>query len=169
MKTLITILLGMTVSLSAFGVAPAVRPTSEGLPLPWPFPWAKECPVDWQAMQGRYLLSDSAKEEQIDLKISVITNYGFRLVRMSRFSKTGELLADGFNFVSLNQRMLRMNLVPQNDDEQPMTALIKLYYSDWSLGCAKDRLVPILSLERTNSTSGKTNHYRLVRVPVDNE
>jgi len=165
MKFLITIVIGMTISWAAAAYDGAtLRPAAEGLPLPWPFPWAKECPVDWQSMQGRYLLSDSSNQEQIDLKITVVTSHGFRLVRMSRYSRNGEMIADGFNFVSLNQRMLRMRLVPKSPFESPIWALVKLHYSDWNLGCAADHLVPILTLERANSSSSTASHYRLVRI-----
>lgn len=149
----------------AVGAAQAqVRPPAQGLPLPWPFPWAKECPVDWQTMAGRYVLSDSANQEQIDLKITVVTSHGFRLVRLSRFDRYGFMIADGFSFVSLNQRMLRMKLVPRDFYESPIWALIKLHYSDGNFGCAQDSLVPILTLERANSSSNLTSHYRLVRI-----
>jgi|GEM_PF-6320068 len=168
MKALITtILIALTLGV---GTAQAeVRPRGEGLPLPWPFPWAKECPVDWQKMAGRYVLSDSLEQEQIDLKITVVTSHGFRLVRLSRYDRYGMLIADGFSFVSLNQRMLRMKLVPKDYYENSIWALIKLHYSDWNLGCAEDHLVPILTLERANSSNHSTNHYRLVRItPGDN-
>jgi hypothetical protein len=122
-----------------------VRPKVEGLPLPWPFPWAKECPLDWQSMAGRYVLSDSSKEEQIDLKITVVSVHGFRLVRLSRYNGQGQLTADGFSFVSLNQRMLRMKLVAQDSSDDSIWALIKLHYTDWNLGCREDHLVPILT------------------------
>lgn len=158
MKTILTALLLLTASAQA-----EVRPLGQGLPLPWPFPWAKECPVDWQKMAGRYVLSDSINEEEIDLKITVVTTHGFRMVRLSRFDRFGHLIADGFSFVSLNQRMLRMKLVPSDPYDNPTWALIRLHYSDWNLGCAEDHLVPILTLERTNSST-KANHYRLVRI-----
>jgi hypothetical protein len=142
-----------------------VRPKAEGLPLPWPFPWAKECPVDWQTMAGRYVLSNSLNEEQIDLKITVINVHGFRLVRLSRFDGQGHLIADGFSFASLNQRMLRMKLVAQDSSDSSIWALIKLHYTDWNLGCSEDHLVPILTLETTNSSSSGKSYYRLVRAP----
>lgn len=165
MKALLTTLL-ISLAVSANLAWAQARPAAEGLPLPWPFPWAKECPVDWQRMAGRYVLSDSVNEEEIDLKITVITTNGFRLVRLSRIDHHGQVVADGFAYVSLNQRMLRMKLVPRDRYDSPSWALIKLHYSDWNLGCAEDHLVPILSLERNNSS--RSNHYRLVRIPVPN-
>lgn len=157
-----TVLVGLTLLVTT--AQADVRPKAEGLPLPWPFPWAKECPVDWQAMAGRYILSNSSNEEQIDLKITVINVHGFRLVRLSRFDGYGNLIADGFSFVSLNQRMLRMKLVGQDTTDNSIWALIKMHYTDWNLGCSDDHLVPILTLERTNSSTIYTNHYRLIRI-----
>ena len=149
-----------------FSVAARAETTvlGQGLPLPWPFPWAKECPVDWSRMAGRYILSESSDDEEIDLKISIISSAGYRIVHLSRYDRDGKLIADGFSFVTLNQRMLRMKLVPRDPYNNPMWALIKLHYSDWSLGCSEDHLVPILTLERENSAHNSTNHYRLVRI-----
>ena len=157
-----TILVGL--ALLATTAQAEVRPKAEGLPLPWPFPWAKECPVNWQSMAGRYVLSDSSNEEQIDLKIAVINVHGFRLVRLSRLDGQGRLITDGFSFVSLNQRMLRMKLVGQDSPDDSIWALIKLHYTDGNLGCADDHLVPILTLERTNSSSSATSYYRLIKL-----
>jgi hypothetical protein len=60
--------------------------------------------------------------------------------------------------------MLRMRLVPRDPYDSPIWALIKLHYSDWNMGCAEDHLVPILTLEKANSSSSGTSHYRLVRI-----
>ncbi len=148
----------------ALTTAHAETEPPSGLPLPWPFPWAKECPVDWQKMAGRYVLSEHDNKEQIDLKITVITSNGFRLVRLSRYDRNDKMIADGFSFVTLNQRMLRMKLVPHNFRDEPSWALIKLHYADGEFGCGEDHLVPILTFEKENSFSHVSSQYRMVRL-----
>ncbi len=140
----------------------------EGLPLPWPFPWAKECPVNWASMEGRYTLEDDSSDEQIDLKITILTQKGMRMVRLSRYSQSGALISDGFSFVSTNQKMIRLYLYPRHRNEAPIWALIKLHHWSWDLGCSEDQLVPILTLEKTNSHVRKQSQYRLIRVSSKN-
>jgi hypothetical protein len=146
----------------------SIHAGAEGLPLPWPFPWARDCAVNWTQMEGTYLLSDSANLDHIDLKITVITKQGFKLVRVSRYSQDGSLLYDGFTFVNEKQKTLRLYLVPANSNETPVWAVIKLHYQSWDLQCTADHLVPILTLEKTGSTSHEQTQYKLVKVVNDN-
>lgn len=148
--------------MASFVVSSSVQ--AEGLPLPWPFPWAKECPVNWASMAGRYTLEDNSTDEQIDLKISIVTDMGMRLIRLSRYSMDGLLISDGFAFVSSNQRLIGLYLYSQRRNESPIWALIKLHHWNWDLGCSEDQLVPILTLEKVNSSTRKQSQYRLVRI-----
>lgn len=141
-----------------------IRPEGQGLPLPWPFPWAKECPVNWESMAGRYLLSDNEAHEQIDLKITVIERYGFKLIRVSRYSPEGRMLADGFTFLRENQRSISLWLYPVHAGEPMTWAELKLYHRSAVLVCSEETLIPILMLEEVDHTTHKQVHYRLVRV-----
>jgi hypothetical protein len=135
----------------------------EGLPLPWPFPWAKECPIEWQSLEGKYAMADSSKEEQVQISLHTVTRAGFRLVRVARLAKDGTLIAEGFNFVSLNQRTVRLYLFPLDRNEPTQTAVIKYYFASSSLSCGKENLVPILAVEKRGSTSTGITNYRLVK------
>ncbi len=143
--------------------AKAREPHSEGMPLPWPFPWAKECPVDWENMSGTYMLTESADSEYIDLKITIIRKNGFRLVHVSRYDMKGEILSDGFTLMSENQKTIRLGLYPAMAGTPSMWAMIKLHYSDAIQKCDSG-LVPILTLESTEDTTHAQVQYRLVKV-----
>lgn len=136
----------------------------EGLPLPWPFPWAKECPVDWSSMQGRYVLSDSADEEEIDLDISVVERMGSKLVRVARYNRFGRRLAEGFAIVGENQRAIRLLLKPVGWADQAIWATIQLHYQRAEQRCSEDNLVPILTLEGANGGKPSQKQYVLLKV-----
>lgn len=159
MKAIKVLILGM--ALSVIGAS-----AGEGLPLPWPFPWAKECPIAWQSLEGKYALADSSKEEQLQITFHTITRMGFRLVRVARLSSEGELISEGFNFVSANQRTLRLSLFPLDHNQATEIAIIKLYYQSASLSCSEQNLVPIMSVERRGSSTTGTTHYRLIKQEI---
>ena len=143
--------------------ARAVGPRKDGMPLPWPFPWAKECPVDWEMMSGTYMLTESAASESIDLKITVIRQNGFKLVHVSRYDVKGEILSDGFALMSEKQKSIRLGLYPMRAGTPSMWAMIKLHYSDAIEKC-ENGLVPILTLESTEDTTHAQVQYRLIKV-----
>ncbi len=162
MKLLIFIL-GMTLSWSAAADQSNLSPFKQGLPLPWPFPWAKECPIDWKSMEGRYLLSDSMQEEELDIKITVISQMDLKLVRVSRYSRAGKLIADGFTMVNSKRRTLRLYMMPLDRQSTPLWAVIRLYYQSSVFSCSQDQLVPILTLDPPVGTDQTPTQYRLVR------
>src|SRR5947209_6654109 len=67
----------------------------DGWPLPFPFPWAKECPMDWDHLSGNYSVKDSTDTDSLFVKVTVLTKKGIRLVRVSRYSHAGKLIYDG--------------------------------------------------------------------------
>lgn len=157
-------ILGMAIGTS-MAQAKEFKTYGEGLPLPWPFPWAKECPVNWESMQGRYLLSDSLEGEQIDLKITIVNKNGFRLIRVSRFSSKGVMIADGVTFVSRDQRAIHVWLNAAQAASQPRTsAMLQFYYASDNYQCAADQLVPILTLDRYDKFNHVQTQYRLLRL-----
>lgn len=141
-----------------------VWPTGQGLPLPWPFPWAKECPVDWNAMAGRYMLSDTSSPQFIDLKITVISHVGFKLVRIARYNSAGNLESDGFTFVNEKQRMLHISLEPTAVAAHPIWATIKLHYQSNVWSCTADHLIPILTLEAEGGGDRPATQYKLLKI-----
>lgn len=154
----ITILLGLMLSWGAYA--------GQGVPLPWPFPWAKDCEVDWKSMQGEYTLTSESDLGSIDIRISVISEFGFKLVHISRYDTEGKLIAGGFNFVSKNQKVLRLYMFPIDSKERLSYAVIKLHYQSKVISCAQDQLVPILTVEAVKNDGTPLDEpaeYRLVR------
>lgn len=164
-KFIIVGLLLVTAGLHASGdQVGELRPLGEGLPLPWPFPWAKECPVDWNAMNGRYALADSKSVQYIDLKISVITGEGFKLVRVARYDQSGKLQAEGFTYVSEAQKTLALALEPSDKSQGEQWAVIELYYESPEEVCTPDHLVPILTLADTRSADHNVMSYKMIKL-----
>jgi len=142
------------------------RPYGEGLPLPWPFPWAKECPVQWASISGRYAMLDSMYQEEVDLKISIVTEGGLKFMRISRFNSSGAMISDGFTFLTPNQRSVRVYLRPMTRKHGPLWANIKLYHGSSRFSCEMASLVPILSLVEKQQDHTTETLYRLVRRPI---
>ncbi|MBX3020723.1 MAG: hypothetical protein KF799_03530 [Bdellovibrionales bacterium] len=164
-------ILGLLLLATLCGAAQAqtYRPLGDGMPLPWPFPWAKDCPVDWESMQGRYALMPSDTKEQINLKITVVKQLNFTVVRVSRFGPDGIIIADGYTWIPLKQKTVRLWLFPLRRGDPPTWAVLKLYHQNsYARECAQEALVPILTLEQVDNTIHRQAQYRLVRVSLRN-
>ena len=157
MRAISTILIGLLISLSATA--------GEGLPLPWPFPWAKECPVEWQSLEGKYALADSSKEEVLKISFHKLTKSkdGLKLAHVARLRADGTLVAEGFGTFTENQRSLRLSLYPLDVKEAAQAVVIKLFYQSESFACTKQNLVPILTVEKRGSSTTGTTSYRLIK------
>ena len=119
---------------------------------PWPFPWAKECPVNWDTLGGYYLLAkDTTTNGGVSLRISVISKDGLRLLRVSRYSNLGSWKYEGTTFVTENQKLVRLYLSPVNHKGDPIWAIIKLHYVSDIMECSADRLVPIMTLQASDN------------------
>jgi hypothetical protein len=145
-------------------VASAVH--AEGLPLPWPFPWARECAISWDSMQGRYALSEDYSQGEIDLHIRVVVNRGARMAILARYDRGGSLLSSGSSYIYPGQRSLYVHLKPAKRNEPHVWARIRMHFWSWSRDCRAEALVPILTLEKgaATGTRGKKSEYRLNRV-----
>lgn len=108
-------------------------------------------------------MADSSAKESVQISLHTVTRAGFRLVRVARLAQDGTLIAEGFNFVSANQRTVRLYLFPLDRNEPTQAAVLKYYFASSSLSCGKENLVPILAVEKRGSTSTGTTSYRLVK------
>ncbi len=141
------------------------EPYGQGMPAPWPFPWAKECPVKWSSLTGRYVMYDQFEQDEIDLKLSLVTRSGLKMMRISRFSKKGTIISDGFSVITEKQKSIRVYLRPTSNKTMPVWASLKLYF-DKDYSCEMSRLVPILSLVERHANVTTEAQYRLVRRPI---
>lgn len=168
--TTFTKLLGLLLFAGLFNFAAhaeqTYRPMGDGMPLPWPFPWAKDCPVNWDSMQGRYLLTPSAAKEQVDLEIRVVTSMNVKLVHVSRYGSDGVLIADGYIWIPAKQKSVRLWLFPLRAGDPPTWAVLKMYHRNTMSDCNQEGLIPILTLEQVDNSIRTQSQYRLVRVRI---
>jgi hypothetical protein len=148
---------------SIFARAESLEAFTGGSPVPWPFPWAKDCPIQWSNLIGRYTLVDNSNGEEVSIRISFQHHRMLHVLRITRYDRSGHLLSDGYSFITENQKVFRVYLRPFSPDERPYFATIRLYYSDPRLVCGTDSLVPILSLVELQSGVSREVQYRMIR------
>lgn len=162
------IILAVSLMLNAVPLSAAASPmnpviSGQGLPLPWPFPWAKECPVKWEAIQGRYSMSESIDHEEIELKVTFVQKFGISLVRVARLSNEHVVLSEGIAMIHQGQRSIRLRLEANEPGEPIIWAAIKFYYGGRELLCDDSYLVPILTLEKEGWPVNQRTEYRLIK------
>ncbi len=161
-------ILAAAILLTSFTVtaAPKFQPYGQGMPAPWPFPWAKECPVKWSSLTGRYMMYDEFQGDDIDLKLSIVSRQGLKMMRISRYSRGGSMISDGITLITEKQKSVRIYLRPLSTKSQPMWAALKLHF-DKDYSCEMNELVPILSLYERHNNITTEAQYRLVRRPIE--
>ncbi|MGE4130119.1 MAG: hypothetical protein AB7F86_00690 [Bdellovibrionales bacterium] len=153
----------LSILLTASSAFAGIHQTSDGMPAPWPFPWAKECPINWKSLEGSYILAESHNFIEIEIQVKK-TFHGLRLVRMSRYDDAGRLLSYGSTYVGSHNSALRVELHPMITSENRIRATLKFHFSsDLGPFCYEWNLVPILTMESFGSTVEK-NDYRLLRL-----
>ena len=156
----------VTFMTSPLGAAPKEKPYGDGMPLPWPFPWAQHCPVDWEEQQGRYSLMDSRGGEEIEFIVTEPDLSGTLMVHMSRYSRDGVLMDDGFTYMGRGQKMIRLWLKPADQHHLETLAILRLYHRSTDLLCQPDHLVPILTLQWGDGDTHTQSQYRLERTKI---
>lgn len=138
-----------------FAAVLALGPISSrasGLPGPWPFPWAKECPILWQEVDGAYAFFDSQDKLISWLKITIKpvkagANPGYLLEAV--LMDDGNLpIGFGVSRVSVDDRRVAFWLLPTDGSPAPIRAVIKFHYASSVRSCSRDRLVPVLTVGR---------------------
>ncbi len=142
------------------------RPYAEGLPLPWPFPWAEGCPAEWAALDGTYVLKGRTDQDTVEIKITVGEYYGMGTMQISRYSPRGTLLSDGWSFLWPRSRYISIYLWPRAEEVQPMKASLKFHFNK-NFNCQISQLVPILTIEEMYSDHTNRTQFRLVRQPIE--
>lgn len=150
----------LLVTLSATALA-EVRPYGQGLPLPWPFPWAKDCPMDWDSLNGTYTLSDSSFDERLEIRITVSRRTEQRFVRISRFVN-GTMVADGRGMIDPERHSFRVYMRPLSERADAIWASVRFYFPDDQQLCSQN-LVPILTLQTAGGVVNGDSQYRLMR------
>jgi hypothetical protein len=156
--------------LGSVGSTESYSPLSAGTfggPLPWPFPSAKECPVNWSDYAGRYVLAATFgevrdKDQYLELTVSVAYQDGLRFVKVSRYDYSGTLISEGNVVIGEEQRMLILKLLPVDPMGPVVDASIQLFYASNQELCTAENLVPVLTVG-----SGTTTDFQMVRVPKD--
>lgn len=168
MKTLKISLLALTIIMSmgarANGDSGEFTLYGDGLPLPWPFPWAKECPVEWESLQGRYELSDSSQQEQLDLDVKVEQGAAYKVMRIARFTRWGQKISSGFSFVNPDTRAITMEMIPNNLTDPVTVASLQLHFLTKDHRCMDENLVPILTLQPRGAPASSQTQYRLMKL-----
>ncbi|HMN67351.1 MAG TPA: hypothetical protein PKC28_02320 [Bdellovibrionales bacterium] len=149
-----------------FASTAAARPAlgdgfTDGMPIPWPFPWAKDCEVDWNDLNGNFILADYSSE-QVQISIHVVVEQGLQFARVIHYDRDGYALAFGMGLVSKDQHGIEMNMYPVSASSRAATsAVVRLYHRSEILTCSQDSLIPILTLTRKEAGRTVEAHYRL--------
>lgn len=156
--------------LTFFGGLAASMANADGLPLPWPYPWAKECPINWKSVSGRYTLVESSNYEELEIQIAEVIPGGPLLAMVTRLADHGKTVAEGFSLIMVDQRILQLDLVyTDGRNETKAKAWVKLYHGHESIEtCNQRQLVPILTLQ-SEIGNKRSRQYRLIKVIADRD
>jgi len=137
--------------------------TTHGLPVPWPFPWAKDCPMDWSTYDGMYSLTANTSIGRLNLKVQAEGADGLLLVHVTRVNSKGKVTYDGTTYIEETQKVLALWLVPAENPRAPSVwAEIRMHYNSKQLTCADT--VPVLTVAPNQDQEADATAYELIRM-----
>lgn len=113
---------------------------------PWPFPWAKDCPMAWENLDGEYKMVGSSKQDQIIVRVSTNEKNGLRTIRLVRTTYDGLVSAFGLAIVFPDEREVKIHMIPMAEGYQSSWVTLRMYYNSSIASCDMQSLVPILSV-----------------------
>lgn len=113
---------------------------------PWPFPWAKDCPMVWENLEGDYKMIGSTYEDQIVVRVSSSADGDLRTIRLVRLTSTGEVRSVGLAIVAAEEREVKIHMIPVAQDYPPSWVTLRMYYNSDVNSCDIQSLVPILTV-----------------------
>lgn len=119
---------------------------ADGIPRPWPFPWAKTCPMSWNDLAGRYKMVGSSSREQIVVRISSDEREDLVTIRLVRVTSSGRIRAIGLAMVYSSEREVRVHMVPVREKYGTSWVTLRMHYNSKVLSCQQEALVPILTV-----------------------
>ena len=139
-------------------------PYGEGMPGPWPFPWAEGCEFSWASLKGHYIMIDRVHDERMELRISVARSREGKRLRIARYIRGGVRVAEGWAPLVHSQRSVEVLLTPKFPGVGSAVVDLRMHF-DSTMSCKKSRLVPILSLREEMGQEELKVTYRLVNRP----
>jgi hypothetical protein len=119
---------------------------ADGIPRPWPFPWAKSCPMSWSDLAGRYKMVGSTSREQILVRVSADNREDLVTIRLVRVTSAGNIRAIGLAMVYANENEVKVHMVPVREKYGASWVTLRMHYNSKVLSCQQAALVPILTV-----------------------
>lgn len=160
---MIRTLTAMLALLALTTMAHAAQLDKDGLPVPWPFPWAKECPTDWNAFEGVYKMTTNSDAGRLTFRVDGEGEGGLLRVRVTRLSPKGRPTYDGSTYIDFTQKVVALWLTPTDDASHPSVwGEIRLHYNSKDLTCANT--VPVLTVAPDEQKEAEGTAYELIRM-----
>jgi hypothetical protein len=135
----------------------------DGMPSPWPFPFAKDCPMAWDNLGGLYNMSDSNTRDQILVKVNEGDDASVKVIRVVRMSSKGRARAFGLAMVLEDEREFHVHMIPATKSDGPDTWVgVRMYYTSLVKSCEASYLVPIMTVSRDEANTDQSD-YVLIR------
>lgn len=158
-------LLRVIVLVGALFLAPLSFAKGDGSNAPWPWPWAKECRIDFEYLGGTYLVKDNDLVEFIEIEVQNLAETSTLYMKISLYDSDFDLLVSGSTYTMENARSIYISMDGTLKEEIPGLRL-KLFHRSAKVGCAREQLVPILTVEKSVRDSQEQN--QLILEPMSN-
>lgn len=126
--------------------------------VPWPWPWAEECPIDFESLQGTWVMSGKSSESYLRIGSTWVPDRRAQYLVIEMVNGHMETYARGFTFTNGTARTILVAL--RDMGGVPIGLLeLKVYHRTHVASCDSRELVPIVTFR---SDRGSTqSHYVL--------
>ncbi len=132
-----------------------------GSSVPWPWPWAEECPIDFESLQGTFIVRDSKEVEFIQINTHFDLERKSRYLEIRLYNQNFDLLSSGETYTTGIARTIYIPM--RSVKELNVKALfLRIYHRSERRICEPKELIPILTVNNAGGLNSNDSEQMIL-------
>lgn len=126
-----------------------------GASVPWPWPWAEECPIDFESLNGTYVVRQSEDVDFIQISSYWDKTRYSRYLSIQLYNQDFEVLSRGETYIWGHERSIYIPMTSADTLKHMRGLRLQIYHRSQKRSCDAKELIPILTVSEPGEPSSK--------------
>lgn len=126
-----------------------------GSSVPWPWPWAEECPIDFESLNGTYVVRQSEEVDFIRISSQWKEESYSRQVKILLYNQDFDLLSSGETYIWGSERSIYIPMSSVDSLKNLRGLKLQIYHRSERKTCDSKDLIPILTISEPGVPDSK--------------